>query len=58
VSLINPSGLEIDFGSHFEVIARRYSFPHRGMAFPDHASERGVKHATVGPTFRYEVAPE
>jgi hypothetical protein len=58
VSLINPSGLELEFGSHFEVIARRYSFPHRGMAFPDHASERGVKHATLGPTFRYEVVPE
>ena len=54
VSLVNPSGLTIEYAPHLEVLGRRYSFPHGDMAFPASRQE-GVKHATHGPTFRYEV---
>jgi hypothetical protein len=53
VSLINPSGLTIEYGLHVTPAGRRYSFPHKGMAFPDKFGE-GEKHATMGPSFRYE----
>jgi hypothetical protein len=57
VSLINPSGLTIEYAPHFEVLARRYGFPHKTMAFP-HESGEGVKQAMIGPSFRYQVADE
>ena len=57
VSLTNPSGLTLEFAQHLDVHTRRYSFPHKAMAFP---SNRGseVREAMVGPTFRYDEAEE
>ena len=57
VSLTNPQGLTLEFAEHVEVHARRYSFPHKEMAFP---SQRGseARDAHIGPTFRYDEAEE
>lgn len=52
VDLLNPSGLTIDYAAPVEVLGRRYTFPHKAMAFPSHLGEGG-KHATIGPTFRF-----
>lgn len=52
VSLINPTGLTIEYAAPIEVIGRRYAFPHKAMAFPSHLGE-GARHATFGPTFRF-----
>ena len=41
---------------HFQVVGRRYAFPHKAMAFPNKRAE-DAKSATFGPTFRYEAAP-
>ncbi|WP_254506505.1 hypothetical protein [Anatilimnocola floriformis] len=54
VSLGNRAGLTIEYSPHIEPIGRRYSFPHQAMAFPDKLGEGG-DHATIGPTFRYEL---
>lgn len=54
VSRVNPGGLTIEYSSHFEVLGRRYTFPHKGIAFPNN-SQPGMDHATIGPSFRYET---
>jgi hypothetical protein len=57
VSMTNPSSLTVKFADHVEVIGRRYTFPHKGMAFPDQL-QADVDSATLGPTLRYEVSDE
>jgi hypothetical protein len=57
VGLVNPQGLSVEVAAHIEVSGRRYSFPHRDMAFPAHLGE-GAVHACYGPTFRYEATPK
>jgi hypothetical protein len=57
VGLINPQGLTVEVADHIEVAGRRYSFPHRDMAFPANVGE-GAVHACYGPTFRYEATPK
>ena len=54
VSLVNPGGLTIDYGPHLEPLGRRYTFPHKAMAFPNNFQE-GKTHASIGPSFRYET---
>jgi hypothetical protein len=55
VSMLNPSGLTIDYAAHLEVFGRRYAFPHKEMAFPDKLADDPLQ-ATIGPTMRYEVS--
>jgi hypothetical protein len=57
VGLLNPSGLTVDYASHFQVNGRRYSFPHKTMAFPSKLTE-SPQHASLGPSFRYDVSSE
>lgn len=57
VSMVNPSNLIVKFSDHFSVVGRRYAFPHEAMAYPTHLQE-GEKHASLGPSFRYEATPE
>jgi hypothetical protein len=57
VSMINPSGLVVKFSEHLEVVGRRYTFPHARMAFPAQ-SQTDPKHASLGPSFRYEASPD
>jgi hypothetical protein len=57
VSMINPSGLKIEYAAHLEAAGRRYSFPHKAMAFPgNHTPD--PKNCSIGPTFRFEVTDE
>jgi hypothetical protein len=53
----NPSSLTVKFADHLEVIGRRYTFPHKGMAFPEQLAAN-VDSASLGPTLRYEVSDE
>lgn len=57
VSMDNPSSLTVKFADHLEVIGRRYTFPHKGMAFPEQLAAN-VDSASLGPTLRYEVSDE
>ena len=57
VSMDNPSSLTVKFADHVEVIGRRYTFPHKGMAFPEQFAAN-VDSASLGPTLRYEVSDE
>ncbi|HEX5103858.1 MAG TPA: hypothetical protein VFV87_08620, partial [Pirellulaceae bacterium] len=55
VSMINPQGLVLEYADHVEPLGRRYSFPHKEMAFPAQRGE-GARNATIGPTFRFDEA--
>jgi|GEM_PF-3003153 len=54
VSRVNPGGLTIEYSPHLEVLGRRYTFPHKAMAFPGNF-QPGADHASIGPSFRYET---
>lgn len=56
VGLTNPAGLTINYAAPVEVLGRRYTFPHKAMAFPNHFGE-GATHAAIGPTFRFGELP-
>lgn len=54
VSLVNPGGLTIEYAAHLEALGRRYTFPHKAMAFPA-KFQPGREHASIGPSFKYET---
>jgi len=54
-SMINPDRLTIEFAPQLTVLGRRHSYPHDKMAFPNQ-SEAGDRNASIGPTFRFELA--
>ncbi|WP_254512933.1 hypothetical protein [Anatilimnocola floriformis] len=48
------NALTLDYSPHLEPLGRRYTFPHKAMAFPSNFQE-GKTHATIGPSFKYET---